>query len=300
VGTERARTTYNGVIAGRFLSLPFGDNFTVAAGTDADAYHFAGLDQDSASSTSHAQFRQYASTAGRWMSPDPYYGSYRANNPQSFNRYVYAKNNPTSSFDPSGLDEMEDGDGDCDNWGCAEGGGGGGGACGPTDGSCVNTTTDPDPPVDPGPDPDPGIGIGGYQTTASPTSPTAPNNANPINPCSTANPNNLDYLTTNAQQHILQNHTPGGKGPSFYVGDWTAISLFNQATLTQGYLAPPQFQRAGTYTLQWTAPPLMFPLNLIWPGPYIGTGQTGQQTGTNRLVVKTNCSTVITSYPVTP
>jgi hypothetical protein len=137
-------------------------------------------------------------------------------------------------------------------------------------------------------------------TTTTSLATVAPNNANPINPCSTANPNNLDYSTTNAQQHILQNHTPGGKGPSFYVGDWTAISLFNQATLTQGYLAPPQFQRAGTYTLQWTAPPLMFPLNLIWPGPYIGTGQTGQQTGTNRLVVKTNCSTVITSYPVTP
>jgi RHS repeat-associated protein len=103
VGTERARTTYNGAIAGRFLSLPFGDNFTVAAGTDADANHFAGLDQDSSSSTSHAQFRQYSNTQGRWMSPDPYYGSYDLSNPQSLNRYAYVLNSPLSLFDHSGL-----------------------------------------------------------------------------------------------------------------------------------------------------------------------------------------------------
>jgi len=37
------------------------------------------------------------------MSPDPYEGSYNFSNPQSFNRYVYAINNPLSNIDPTGL-----------------------------------------------------------------------------------------------------------------------------------------------------------------------------------------------------
>lgn len=43
------------------------------------------------------------SCQGRWMSPDPYNGSYDFSDPQSFNRYAYARNNPRSFIDPSGL-----------------------------------------------------------------------------------------------------------------------------------------------------------------------------------------------------
>jgi hypothetical protein len=162
-------------------------------------------------------------------------------------------------------------------------------------------------------------GLGGIaaaaaaQSTDQPRKQTNPYGAtflpaqfNPRNPCSGANPNNLDYSqnlykggTQNTEQHILQNHTPGGKGPSFYVGDWTAIKLFNQATLSQGTLAPQQFQRAGTYTLRWSAPQLPWPLSMIWTNN-IGWGATGQPTPTNQLTVKTDCKTAITSYPVTP
>ena len=49
------RTDVSGAVAGAYLSLPFGDGYTVS-GNDRDAYHFAGLDQDSASNE-HAQFR---------------------------------------------------------------------------------------------------------------------------------------------------------------------------------------------------------------------------------------------------
>jgi len=96
------RTTYNGGVEGTYTSLPFGDAQTTA-GTDTDPYHYAQLDSDYESGTDHAQFRQYSDAQGRWLSPDPYSGSYDAFNPQSFNRYVYVGNNPLSATDPSGL-----------------------------------------------------------------------------------------------------------------------------------------------------------------------------------------------------
>ena len=76
------RTTYNGGVEGTFKSLPFGDG-QVVTGADTDADHYAMLDHDTETDTDHAQFRQYSNTQGRWLSPDPYHGSYKWRNPQS-------------------------------------------------------------------------------------------------------------------------------------------------------------------------------------------------------------------------
>jgi RHS repeat-associated protein len=101
LGTERMTTNWTGTVDGTFVSLPFGDGYTTS-GSDYDQYHFAQLDHDNESVTDHAQFRQYSPTQGRWMSPDPYDGSYDATNPQSLNRYSYALNSPLSFVDPRG------------------------------------------------------------------------------------------------------------------------------------------------------------------------------------------------------
>ncbi len=103
MGTERLRTLYNGSVEGEFASLPFGDAQATVSGADTDAYHYAMLDYDYESSTDHAQYRQYGSTQGQWMSPDPYSGSYDPSNPQSFDRYAYALNMPVSAAASSGL-----------------------------------------------------------------------------------------------------------------------------------------------------------------------------------------------------
>jgi RHS repeat-associated protein len=112
MGTERLQTSYNGGVEGTYASLPWGDAYG-ATGSDNDRYHFAQLDRDSETDTHHAQFRQYSPAQGRWMSPDPYDGSYDASNPQSLNRYSYALNNPLRFVDPRGLFcEYEDDAGD--------------------------------------------------------------------------------------------------------------------------------------------------------------------------------------------
>ncbi len=104
-GTERLRTNYQGQAATVDLSLAFGDGYSESvsiAYSDQDNLHFAGLDHDNESNTDHAQFRQYSPTQGRWMSPDPYDGSYNPTDPQSLNRYSYTLDNPFSAVDPTG------------------------------------------------------------------------------------------------------------------------------------------------------------------------------------------------------
>jgi RHS repeat-associated protein len=107
LGTERVRTNYTGSAASSYVSLPWGDGYTPnendPVGNAQDNLHYAQLDHDTESLTEHAQFRQLSSAQGRWMSPDPYDGSYDPTNPQSFNRYAYVLNNPLSYTDPSGL-----------------------------------------------------------------------------------------------------------------------------------------------------------------------------------------------------
>ena len=102
-GSEQIRTNSAGIAEETNIYLPFGDDLTTTGGTDTDAYHFAQIDHDYETDTEHAQFRQYSSAQGRFLSPDPYGGSYDPSNPQSFNRYAYVMNNPLSNVDPSGL-----------------------------------------------------------------------------------------------------------------------------------------------------------------------------------------------------
>jgi RHS repeat-associated protein len=141
------------------------------------------------SDTDHAQFRQHYNTWGRWMSPDPYSGSYDPTNPQSFNRYSYVTNNPLAHVDPSGLDDDPDCGDDCDTTDGGGGGGGGGGTGGDrqctfnSDGNCQvtgNRQTGPDRteifPVGSVPAPTIGnLGVG-------PGKPPAPQNSTPQQP----------------------------------------------------------------------------------------------------------------------
>jgi len=61
-------------------------------------------ERDDATGLDHTWWRKYENRAGRLTSADPYLGSMRITNPQSFNRYAYVNNDPVNFVDPSGLD----------------------------------------------------------------------------------------------------------------------------------------------------------------------------------------------------
>ena len=161
LGTERIRTTSSGSLEGRFMQLAFGDGYQVTSGSDTDDAHFASLDYDAPMQTSHAQFRELDTTHGRWMSPDPYDGSYSIFNPQSLNRYSYVLNNPLALVDPLG---MEDPSG-CDNGDDDDGGG------------CNPGGDQGDPGGDPG-NSDPGGDPGNSDPGGNPSSTGIDNTAN--------------------------------------------------------------------------------------------------------------------------
>jgi RHS repeat-associated protein len=102
-GTQRVLTNYAGNVLSSYKSTPLGDGYS-ASGQDDNSLHYGQQEHDAVSGTENAQFRQYDSTVGIWMSPDPYLGSYDFTNPQSLNRYAYALNMPGGAVDPSGLD----------------------------------------------------------------------------------------------------------------------------------------------------------------------------------------------------
>ena len=100
LGTRRAQTDGSGVLEQTCFSLPFGDGET--CGTTPTEHLFTGKERDQESGNDYFGARYYASTMGRWMSPDPSPAGVNVMNPQSWNLYNYALNNPLRMVDRNG------------------------------------------------------------------------------------------------------------------------------------------------------------------------------------------------------
>jgi RHS repeat-associated protein len=86
--------------------LPYGDEIT---STSNDRTKFATYTRDSYTGLDYADQRFYASTYGRFMTPDPYVagGAKKGSvsnpkDPGSWNRYAYTRGDPVNRFDPNG------------------------------------------------------------------------------------------------------------------------------------------------------------------------------------------------------
>jgi RHS repeat-associated protein len=119
LGTKRVQANALGQVDEQCTSLPFGNdvNNPVAAnctavanslGTNDDAteHHFTGKERDTESGNDYFGKRYYASSMGRWMSPDRVtVTDERILNPaNTLNLYAYGANNPLKYVDPDGQD----------------------------------------------------------------------------------------------------------------------------------------------------------------------------------------------------
>jgi len=115
-GSTRAVMNSNGsssAVIARHDYLPFGEELGSGTGSrtggqgygasDTNRWKYGMLQRDAATGLDHAGWRKYESFSGRWTSPDPQGGS--IGDPQSFNHYTYAANDPVNFVDPGGLSE---------------------------------------------------------------------------------------------------------------------------------------------------------------------------------------------------
>ena len=68
------------------------------------AYSYTGKERDPTSGLDNFGARYYASTMGRFMTPDEPFYSGELDNPQDLNLYSYVHNNPLTNVDPDGHD----------------------------------------------------------------------------------------------------------------------------------------------------------------------------------------------------
>ncbi len=99
IGSTSVYTNHAGTAAEDVVFFPWGDTWqTWGSG----GYSFAEMPYyDTTTYTSPTLNRFYSMNLGRWHSPDPVVGD--PSNPQSWDRYAYVLNNPTSLVDPLGL-----------------------------------------------------------------------------------------------------------------------------------------------------------------------------------------------------
>jgi len=104
LGTKRAEVSAAGCLE-TWGNLGFGDDLSpVGNCPDAAPQHYTGKERDTESGLDYMEARYYGSSMGRFMSPDPILSSGHDDDPQTWNKYAYARNNPLRYSDPTGLD----------------------------------------------------------------------------------------------------------------------------------------------------------------------------------------------------
>ncbi len=73
-----------------------------AYGNPSDHYLFTGKERDTETGLDYFGARYFGSNMGRFMSPDAFYKDSHVADPQSWNLYAYARNNPLRYVDPTG------------------------------------------------------------------------------------------------------------------------------------------------------------------------------------------------------
>jgi RHS repeat-associated protein len=107
IGSVRAITDNSGAVVARYDYLPFGELWATNPPPATEVRKFAGKERDDVTGLDYFGARYHRAVSGRFTSVDPLMNMETAlTDPQRFNRYSYAKNNPFVFVDPDGRDIM--------------------------------------------------------------------------------------------------------------------------------------------------------------------------------------------------
>jgi len=106
VGSVRMTTDASGQVMARYDYLPFGGDWPDPPGGQ-DSRRFAAKEHDQVTGFDYFGARYYASQTGRFTTVDPMLDQQKALlDPQRWNRYAYALNNPFKVVDPDGREPV--------------------------------------------------------------------------------------------------------------------------------------------------------------------------------------------------
>ncbi|MCZ6778216.1 MAG: hypothetical protein O7F16_04525 [Acidobacteria bacterium] len=101
LGSVRLTTDQHGFKVRETVFWPFGEEAMPAA-WDTNTHRFTGHERDSETGLDYMLARYYSPGLGRFLAVDPIQESAEIEDPQSWNRYGYAGNNPVKFIDPDG------------------------------------------------------------------------------------------------------------------------------------------------------------------------------------------------------
>ncbi|MEO8682348.1 MAG: RHS repeat-associated core domain-containing protein, partial [Vicinamibacterales bacterium] len=103
----RMITDATGAVVARYDYLPFGELWPIMPPPTPDVRQFAGKERDSETGLDYFGARYYRAVSGRFVTVDPVLNIKAAlADPQRWNRYAYAANNPQKFIDPDGRDPL--------------------------------------------------------------------------------------------------------------------------------------------------------------------------------------------------
>jgi RHS repeat-associated protein len=109
LGSTRMTTDSTGTIPARFDYQPFGKQLSTTNRATTAGYgqlgprqKFTGKERDAETGLDYFGARYFSGAQGRFTSPDAFYKDSHVADPQSWNKYAYARDNPLRYVDPTG------------------------------------------------------------------------------------------------------------------------------------------------------------------------------------------------------
>jgi RHS repeat-associated protein len=99
LGSTRLVTALNKTVTDSYDYQPYGE---AISGGSATSHKFTGKQRDTETNLDDFGARYYSSNYGTFTTVDPSRGSVDPKDPQTWNRYVYARDNPIGYVDPNG------------------------------------------------------------------------------------------------------------------------------------------------------------------------------------------------------